>query len=196
MPTKATSFSTGLVLCATSFSLGAIYSNWAYDYWTLWSKDPTPEAFDNSLLHYQTWAKMPTFLHHVHHFIMFLGLCGLFAKLYRPSESNTLFDGGSLFLFVIAIGFYLTNLRTGAEAALSRVWGDVDEMTGINVIASSQVFIVLILLGVIGLQIGQYWAEAEEERLAADFYAKEAAAKSTGTGESATKEAKETKKEK
>lgn len=98
---------------------------------------------------------------------MFLGLAGLLIKLYKPSESNKLFDGGSLFLYVLGIAIYLSNLRQGAEASLTREWGDVDEHTGINVIAASQVFIVFTLLGVIGLQIGQYWAEWENTRILA-----------------------------
>jgi hypothetical protein len=174
MPTSATSFSTGLILCATSFSLGVIYSNWAYDYNTLWTSNPSDDAFKLSLIHYKTWANMPAFLHHVHHFIMGLGFVGLFVKLYRPSESNTLFDGGSLFLYVIAVAFYLTNLRKGVASAVAGEWGDVDEHTGVNVIAASQVFIVLVLLGVAGLQLGQYWAELEDANIVAQAEQEEA----------------------
>ncbi|ANB11744.1 Shr3p [Sugiyamaella lignohabitans] len=173
MPTSATSFSTGLILCATSFSLGAIYSNWAYDYYTLWTSHPTNESFALSLSHYQTWANMPTFLHHVHHFIIGLGFLGLFIKLYKPSESNTLFDGGSLFLYVIAVAFYISNLQRGVFSAVAGEWGDVDEHTGINVIAATQVFIVLVLLGVVGLQFGQYWAELEDATIRAKADAEE-----------------------
>ncbi|KAA8915674.1 hypothetical protein TRICI_002186 [Trichomonascus ciferrii] len=173
MPTSATSFSTGLVLCATSFSLGVLYSNWGYDYYTLWTSGPTADAFARSLQHYQTWASMPAFLYHVHHFIMGLGILGLLIKLYKPSESNKLFDGGSMFLYILGIAIYLTNLRQGAEAVLTRQWGDVDEHTGINVIAASQVFIVFTLLGVAGLQLGQYWAEWENARIVARAAAEE-----------------------
>jgi hypothetical protein len=108
---------------------------------------------------------MPTFLKHIHHLIMSIGLLGLFIKLYRPSESNKLFDGGSLVLYVVAIAFYLINLRTGAEATLTGEWGDVDQNTGINVIAATQVFIVFALLGILAMQVGQYWAEFEDARL-------------------------------
>lgn len=114
------------------------------------------------------------FLYHVHHFIILLGLVGLVTKLYRPSESNKLFDGGSLFLYMIGVGIYLTNLRQGTRAAIDGAWGDVDEHTGINVIAASQVMIVFTLLGVAGLQLGQYWAEAEDAKLKQEFEEQEA----------------------
>lgn len=113
---------------------------------------------------------MPTFLKHVHHFIMSIGMVGLFIKLYRPSESNKLFDGGSLVLYVVAIAFYLINLRVGAEATVTGEWGDVDQNTGINVIAATQVFIVFALLGILAMQFGQYWAEAEDAKIARKAY--------------------------
>lgn len=140
-----------------------MYSNWAYDYYTLWQRPALPEAFARSLVHYQQWATLPSFLYHVHHVVAFLGFTGLFLKLYKPSESNKLFDGASLFLYMVGIVIYLTNLRIGVLSAVAREWGDVDEETGINVIAASQVMIVFTFLGVVGLQVGQYWAEVEDK---------------------------------
>lgn len=142
-----------------------MYSNWAYDYYTLWHRPALSEAFAHSLAHYQQWANLPAFLYHVHHAIAALGLVGLFLKLYKPSESNKLFDGASLFLYMVGIVIYLTNLRVGVRSAAAREWGDVDEQTGINVIAASQVMIVFTFLGVVGLQVGQYWAEHEDKKV-------------------------------
>lgn len=149
---------------AVSFSLGVCYSNWAYDYFTLWTRSDEA-AFAQSLAHYQKWYNMPMFFHHVHHFCALLGLVGLFLKLYKPSEANKLFDGGSLFLYMVGIVIYLTNLRRGGASADAREWGEVDEQTGINIIAASQVLVVLTFLGVIGLQVGQYWAEVEDAKV-------------------------------
>lgn len=149
---------------AVSFSLGVCYSNWSYDYFTLWQQ-PVDAAFERSLAHYQNWYNMPMFFHHVHHLCAVLGLIGFFFKLYKPSESNKLFDGGSLFLYMVGIVIYLTNLRRGGASAVAREWGEVDEHTGINIIAASQVLIVLTFLGVIGLQVGQYWAEIEDSKI-------------------------------
>lgn len=149
---------------AVSFSLGVCYSNWAYDYYTLW-KTPADDAFARSLAHYVNWYNMPMFFHHVHHVTALIGLIGLFLKLYKPSESNKLFDGGSLFLYVVGVVIYLTNLRRGGASADAGEWGEVDEHTGINIIAASQVLIVLTFIGILGLQVGQYWAEVEDAKI-------------------------------
>lgn len=183
-------------IIAVSFSLGVCYSNWAYDYYTLW-QTPVEDAVARSLAHYQLWYNMPMFFHHVHHACAGLGLIGLFLKLYKPSESNKLFDGGSLFLYVVGIVIYLTNLRRGGASADAREWGEVDEVTGINIIAASQVLIVLTFVGVIGLQIGQYWAEVEDAKViaeAAEFEKESAAAAAAAEkkGEPASAETKET----
>lgn len=58
---------------------------------------------------------------------------------------------------------YLTSVRIGIQSADARDWGEVDEFTGINVIAATQVIITLAFLGVIVLQVGQYWAEEEDK---------------------------------
>lgn len=150
---------------AVSFSLGVLYSNWAYDYFTLWQRPSIPEAFELSLNHYKQWGSLPSFLYHVHHAIAGLGFIGLFLKLYKPSESNKLFDGASLFLYMVGFVIYLTNLRIGVGSAVSGEWGEVDMFTGINVIAASEVMIVFTFLGVLGLQVGQYWAEHEDKRV-------------------------------
>ncbi|KAK9452000.1 Shr3 amino acid permease chaperone [Limtongia smithiae] len=168
MPTPNRSFSTSLILCSTSFFLGMIFVNWTYDHGTLWMTAPAPEAFASSKQHYAMLASEPPVIRNAFHFVVGLGLLGFVIKLYKPSESNKLFDGGSLVLYMAGLIIYLTNLHNGFQSVLSGEWGDVDEATGINVIAASQVIIALTLMGVLGLQVGQYWAEvqdaAEEEQ--------------------------------
>ena len=41
------------------------------------------------------------------------GLVGLIIKLYKPSESNMLFDGGSLVLYMVAVIVYIANIVKG-----------------------------------------------------------------------------------
>ncbi|AOW05866.1 Shr3 amino acid permease chaperone [Yarrowia lipolytica] len=169
MPTSASSISSALILCATSFSLGVLYSNWPYDFFTLWTAAPPESRYTASLDHYKAWYDCPMFVYHIHHTVIGLGLIGFFIKLYKPSESNKLFDGGSLFLYMVGVTIYLTNIRRGLASAVDGNWGDVDEHTGINVIAASQVMIVFVLLGVLGLQVGQWWAEREDAKLKKKF---------------------------
>ncbi|KAK9458840.1 Shr3 amino acid permease chaperone [Lipomyces oligophaga] len=163
MPTQSRSFSTSVILCATSFFLGALFVNWRYDYTTLWTQNPAESAFDASRAHYALLATEPPLLRNAFHIIVGLGLIGFMMKLYKPSESNKLFDGGSLVLYMAGLIIYLANIRQGFLSALSGDWGDVDEKTGINVLAASQVIIAFTLVGVLGLQLGQYWAEVQDE---------------------------------
>ncbi|KAI5968360.1 SHR3 [Candida theae] len=94
--------------------------------------------------------------------------------LYKPDEDAKYFEYGSLGLFMIAIVIYLTNLRTGINAAVTGEWGEVDSATGINVIAASQVMIILVLVGVLVLQGGLYYAQWYDEQLKKEFYENEA----------------------
>ncbi|KAK6204558.1 Shr3 amino acid permease chaperone [Scheffersomyces amazonensis] len=163
-----------LIIATTSFILGAVYGNLPYDIGTLWSKDETGAAFANSLAHYQTWGNTPNHVHYIFHFVLGLGLLGCFIKLYKPQEDAKYFEYGTLGFLMIAIIIYLTNLRVGVNSAISGNWGEVDAETGLNVMAASQVMIVLVLLGVFVLQGGLYYAEWYDERLKEDFYKKEA----------------------
>ncbi|KAL6451836.1 SHR3 Secretory component protein SHR3 [Candida maltosa Xu316] len=164
---------TSLIIGATTFGLGVIYSNWPYDLDTLWRHD-VPSGFDVSLAHYQQWGNSPMYVHYTLHVVAALGLIGHFIKLYKPEEDAKYFEYGSLGLFMIAIIIYLTNLRTGVNSCLAGVWGDVDYKTGLNVMAASQVMIIFVLVGVLVLQGGLYYAQWYDEKLKEEFYRQEA----------------------
>ncbi|OBA22566.1 Shr3 amino acid permease chaperone [Metschnikowia bicuspidata var. bicuspidata NRRL YB-4993] len=165
---------TVLILCATSFGLGVVYSNTAYDFHTLWR--PTEAGFERSLIHYANWATAPMRVHHILHFVILLGLIGCFIKLYKPAEEVKYFEYGTLGMMMAAIIIYLTNLRIGANSCISGEWGDVDAYTGVNVMAASQFMMVIVLVGVLVLQGGLYYAEWYEKKIQREFLEKEAAA--------------------
>lgn len=204
---------TGLVIAAASFGLGAAWGNLPYDIDTLWRQ--APGGFEASLVHYAKWSEAPKKVHYILHFVIALGLIGSFIKLYKPHEDAKYFEYGSLFMLTAGIVVYLTNLRIGSQSCVSGQWGEVDRNTGINVIAASQVILILALTGVLVLQGGLYYAEWYDRKLKEEFYKQEAdaqkkrqeappskveteteteteTAKSTGTKSTGTK-AKETK---
>lgn len=164
---------TALIVGATSFGLGVVYAQLPYDYNTLFNYG-VPNAFETSLAHYTQWANVPQRIHHLLHFVIGLGLIGCFIKLYKPVEDAKYFEYGTLGLMMTAIIIYLTNLRTGVNAALTGEWGDVDMQTGINVMAASQVMIVLVLVGVLVLQGGLYYANLVDAKAAEKFYKEQA----------------------
>lgn len=107
-----------------------------------------------------------------------LGYIGLFVKLFRPSEANFLFDGASLILYTIGCAIYISNtvkgLRSlsvgfwdGEEYLAAKASADEGEMVldkedSLRVLAASNTILALVLIGILVLQAGQWYAEKRE----------------------------------
>lgn len=178
---------TVLTIGAASFGLGAIYGNLPYDYFTLWQ--PEREGITRSIAHYATWAQAPPKVHYILHFVMFLGLSGCFIKLFKPHPEAKYFEWGTLGALMLAIMIYFTNLRIGINSCLTGIWGDVDEITGINVMAASQFMMAVVLLGAIVLQGGLYYAQWYEDKIQTEFLEKERKADAARAAAAAAKDA-------
>lgn len=122
--------------------------------------------------------------------MIFLGLLGLITKLYKPSESNMLFDGGSLVLYMCGIIVYVANIVKGLRIVTQGTYGralgslDADEPDGVDaagyeedspqsvlgrednlkVLSASNTILALVLVGVLILQAGQWYAERADEK--------------------------------
>lgn len=122
------------------------------------------------------------------HIVIFLGLAGILGKLYKPSESNMLFDGASLVLYMCGVTIYIANIvkglrlasggKYGAELAGSgagagvgqggeeKVLKEGEQVLGredsLKVLAASNTILALVLLGLLALQAGQWYAERKE----------------------------------
>jgi len=177
---------------ATAFFLGLVFSLFPYDYPLLWSSAPISEAHLNAVeAHLRLLHNSPNIIVRIMHIITAVGLAGLVMKLYKPSESNMLFDGGSLVLYMIAVVVYLTNIVKGLRIVSIGTYGegiqkmsqerrdDVDMGTGVDqenrvsvlgrednlkVLAASNTILALVLVGVLVLQAGQWYAERAEEK--------------------------------
>lgn len=197
---------------AVSFFLGIIFSLFPYDYPLLWSSLPTPPAhFDAIETHLKLLHNAPNLIQRILHIMLSMGLIGLVAKLYKPSESNMLFDGGSLVLYMVAVIVYIANtikgLRIVSEGAyglgmqnlsldqLDNVEAGMDMDTGdsvlgrednLKVFAASNTILALVLVGVLVLQIGQWYAERVDERTLKEYQAKEKAEREKREGEVAS----------
>lgn len=197
---------------AVSFFLGIIFSLFPYDYPLLWSSLPTPPAhFDAIETHLKLLHNAPNLIQRILHIMLSMGLIGLVAKLYKPSESNMLFDGGSLVLYMVAVIVYIANtikgLRIVSEGAyglgmqnlsldqLDNVEAGMDMDTGdsvlgrednLKVFAASNTILALVLVGVLVLQIGQWYAERVDERTLKEYQAKEKAEREKKEGEVAS----------
>jgi hypothetical protein len=117
---------------------------------------------------------------------------GLIIKLYKPSESNMLFDGGSLVLYMAGIIVYVANIVKGLRIVTVGKYGEgldevvqnldrndevnmgaFDRETGtsvlgrednLKVLAASNTILALVLVGVLVLQAGQWYAERADEK--------------------------------
>ena len=111
------------------------------------------------------------------------GLLGFFIKLYKPSESNMLFDGASLVLYMCGVIIYLANIVKGMRVITSGVYdrelvegelavgvkgveAGLEDFLGrddsLKVMAASNTILALVLAGVLVLQAGQWYAERKE----------------------------------
>lgn len=175
-----------MLVCA-GFILGAAYSNWTYDYYMLWVSPTPADMLEMTIQHYKAKALQPAFLHHVLHGVFLLAGLAAVAKLFRATESNTLFDGGSLFLFFICAVFYVTNLIPASYSLRTGDWGDIDIETGVKFISASQILMVFSVFGVLSLQFGQWWAGDDQARGPAPVEKDETeASESTGEKEEET----------
>lgn len=183
-----------------SFFLGIIFSLFPYDYPLLWSSAPTPAThFDAIETHLKLLHSAPNLIQRILHIMLTMGLGGLVFKLYKPSESNMLFDGGSLVLYMVAVVVYIANIVKGLRLVSEGTYGvglnklsqdqldnvdstgfDVDtgdsvlgREDNLKVLAASNTILALVLVGVLVLQIGQWYAERVDERTLREYEEKE-----------------------
>ncbi|EPS41469.1 hypothetical protein H072_4655 [Dactylellina haptotyla CBS 200.50] len=161
----AASFWTYLIVCPTSFILGILFTNWSYDFPLLWtSKRLTPEMIKAIEAHYVMLYDSPPLIGRVLHAIILIALAAFIAKLYKPSESNALFDGASLVLFMVAVIVYGSNTIKGMQIIKGGDYGeDIPQAQSLQVVAASNTIMALVLIGVLLLQAGQWYAERKEK---------------------------------
>jgi hypothetical protein len=170
------------VLIATCFFLGIIFSLFPYDYPLLWAGEPTPPShYDYLEAHLRFLEASPPLIPLILHIVIFVVLAGVITKLYKPSESNMLFDGASLVLYVCGVTVYIANIVKGLRLVTGGTYGaelapteeDAEQVLGredsLKVLAASNTILALILVGVLILQAGQWYAERKDEQESEKF---------------------------
>ncbi|CUS22385.1 LAQU0S05e04192g1_1 [Lachancea quebecensis] len=165
---------TGLILIGTSFIMGVFFANQTYDYHILFNAGLQPSHFENSLRHYQTlYYTAPPVLYALGA-VVGLGLVGCLIKVYKPNPDLKVFEYATLVMYVIGVCMFITNIKTGIESSVSGNWGEVTENQGVAVIASSNVILLVIFVGVLVLQAGLWYSHWEYQQRLEQFYAEEA----------------------
>ncbi|KAK7532224.1 secretory component protein shr3 [Phyllosticta citribraziliensis] len=183
MGAKSNSFATFLIVCPTCFFLGILFSSFPYDYNVLWHVPQPPDSREVyfSLLedHLKFLHASPPIISRILHIVIGTGLLGFITKLYKPSEANMLFDGASLVLYMCGVIVYITNIVKGLRIVTAGTYGpggstesdgagsDDAEYVGredsLRVLAASNTILALVLVGVLVLQAGQWYAQRKED---------------------------------
>ncbi|KAL9028045.1 MAG: hypothetical protein Q9196_003525 [Gyalolechia fulgens] len=202
---RSQSFATFLIVCPTSFFLGILFSLFPYDYPLLWTASlPSDVQFQRLEAHLRFLHSSPPLIPRILHIVIAVGLLGFFIKLYRPSESNMLFDGASLVLYMCGFVVYMANIVKGLRVVSGGKY-DVELVEGeiavgvkgvlpgeekplgrddsLKVLAASNTILALVLVGVLVLQAGQWYAERKQSQ-EVEQIRKERAAAGKGNGSS------------
>ncbi|KAF2743965.1 Shr3 amino acid permease chaperone [Sporormia fimetaria CBS 119925] len=173
---KTDSFATFLIIGPTCFFLGILFSSFPYDYNVLWTTPPDREVYFKILEdHIKFLYASPPLISRILHIVIGTGIVGFLMKLYRATEANYLFDGASLVLYFAGILVYITNIVKGFRVVTAGIYGNVDKPVEgdepeyisredtLRVFAASNTILALVLVGVLTLQAGQYYALKKEE---------------------------------
>ncbi|KAI1640464.1 secretory component protein-like protein [Biscogniauxia mediterranea] len=174
------SFATFMIIGPTCFFLGILFAEFPYDFPLLWTKDPIPPPYLDQLeTHLKFVHQSPPLIARVLSIMIGTGFLGFFIKLFKASESNMLFDGASLVLYLIGVGVYISNIVKGLRFVSAGIWHAEDfagrvrdgPITGevvlgredsLKVMAASNTILALVLVGVLVLQAGQWYAERKD----------------------------------
>jgi hypothetical protein len=135
--------------------------------------------YDELETHLRFMHQSPPLIGRLLNIILAVGFLGFFIKLFRPSEANFLFDGASLILYLIGVGVYAANIVKGLRFVSSGEWhtpewkelvknspqsGEIvlGREDSLKVLAASNTILALILVGILVLQAGQWYAETKE----------------------------------
>lgn len=164
--------------------MGVLFAAFPYDYNILWTTPSTSvPGLDAREPYYQMLENHLKFIHaspplisRILHIVIGTGLLGFITKLYRPSEANLLFDGASLVLYMCGVTVYIANIVKGMRVVTSGVYGNPTLVEGqtddsgdylsredsLKVLAASDTILALLLVGVLILQAGQWYANKKE----------------------------------
>jgi hypothetical protein len=173
---QTNNFATFLIIGPTCFFLGILFASFPYDYNVLWTTPVDREAYFKILEdHIKFLYASPPLISRILHIVIGTGLAGFLMKLYRATEANYLFDGASLVLYFAGVLVYLTNIVKGFRVVTAGIYGAVDDLPEdtpndyitredtLRVFAASNTILALVLVGVLVLQAGQWYALRKEE---------------------------------
>ncbi|KAG5221675.1 Shr3 amino acid permease chaperone [Salix suchowensis] len=147
-PPTAMGIRAGVVVCTTSFLLGALFTNWIADSVTLWKSPITDEHLWTAASYYSILAKAPQELLYFLGCITLLGGTTILWSLRDGEAGNLMFDGGSLCVFAKFASLPTHSLKDPIPNNLRTAALDL---------ASNNLICSVALTGVLALQAGRFW---------------------------------------
>ena len=125
----------------------------------------------------------PPLISRMLHIVVGVGLMGFMIKLYKANEANLLFDGASLVLYMCGVVVYIANIVKGMRTVDANAYGGqqlaedesivgkqlageeadfIGREDSLRVMAASNTILALLMVGVLVLQAGQWYAQRKE----------------------------------
>ncbi|KZT11616.1 uncharacterized protein LAESUDRAFT_741049 [Laetiporus sulphureus 93-53] len=170
-----------VVVSATAFLLGILFTHWIADSLTLWQspETQTDQRLWTAAAYYSVLSRMQPQLAYVSPAVALVGGLTILWSFRDGRAGNLMFDGGSIFLYGTAIYIYIQTVLPNISAnfsslplpfpnhsspILSSPPADLPPFpaslrTAILELASSHLICSVVLTGVLTLQAGRWWAE-------------------------------------
>jgi len=110
----------------------------------------------------------PPLISRVLNIITSVGFLGFAIKLYRPAALNFLFDGAGLLLYFIGWAIWVRSIVKRLRLVSWGQWPEeedgvtVSRKDNVKLLAISNTILALVLVGVLVLQVSQWYAESKE----------------------------------
>ncbi|KAH9929635.1 Shr3 amino acid permease chaperone [Amylocystis lapponica] len=170
-----------IVVSATSFLLGLLFTHWIADSLTLWKTPQTQTDLRlwTAATYYSILTRMPVTLACVYPAVMVLGGATILWSLRDGRAGNLMFDGGSIFLYGAAVAVYIYSVLPNISENFTSLPLPFPSQTTPSSsstppllppfpaslrtptleLASSNLVCSVMLTGVLTLQAGRWWAE-------------------------------------
>jgi len=153
-----------VVIFATSFLLGLLFTHWIADSLTLWKPPATDERLRMAATYYFAIAKAQIGFLYFFAFVTVGGGLTILWCLREGEAGNLMFDGGSIFLYASALAVYMHTVLPNLKANFITSPEFATEASeplkrSLLELGSSHLVCSVALTGVLALQAGRWWAE-------------------------------------
>jgi len=162
-----------VVVCATSFLLGSLFTHWIADSLTLWKQPVTNEHLWIAATYYSILTKSPREMLYFLAAVVFTGAVALVWSLRDGEAGNLMFDGASIFLYFTTVAMHTYSVLPNVMSLFAvlpthRLQDQFPPSLRAPTLelASNHLISSVALTGVLALQAGRLWveqAEGEEE---------------------------------